>query len=75
MEVDENLRRETDNSDTCLVGADLHSANDVYDELFGDKPVRFSYAARRVDYEHDVTTTVAGHFGIQRERYELDRLL
>ena len=41
MEVGHSRRGEADNSDACLVEADLESADDVYGELLDDVPLKF----------------------------------
>ena len=63
MKVGHSLRGEADNSDTCLIVANLEPADDVYHELLDDVPVQFPNACGRVDYEDNVTATVAGNCG------------
>ena len=63
MKVGYSRRGEADNSDVSLVGADIESADDVYNELFHDVPVKILNAAGRVKYEDDVTVTVADNCG------------
>ena len=41
VKVGHSRRGEADNSDACLVGADLQSADDVYGELLDDVPLKF----------------------------------
>ena len=63
VKVGHSRRGEADNSDACLVEADLESTDDVCHELLHDEPVQFLNAARRVKYEDDVTATVADNCG------------
>ena len=63
MKVGHSRRGEADNSDACVVGADLESADDVYHELLHDVPVKILNAAGGVKYEDDVTATVADNCG------------
>jgi len=61
VEVINGSRGKADNSDVCLVCADLESVDDVYNELLDNEPVQVVDADGRVDYEYDVTTTAANH--------------
>ena len=54
VEVINGSRGEADNSDVCLVSADLESMNDVYNELLDNEPVQAVDTDGRVDYEYDV---------------------
>ena len=61
VEVRLSSRGVADNADVSLVGADLDSVDDVHDELFDHEPVEGSSSAGRVEYNDDVTATVAVH--------------
>ena len=63
VNVAHSRRGEADNSDACLVGADLESADDIDDELLDGVPVTCLKAAGGVEYEDNVRGTVAGRCG------------
>ena len=66
VKVAVHLRRVRDDADARVALGDLQLRDDVDDELFRDRPVALAEAAGRVEHEHDVGTTLAVNWTIDR---------